>query len=118
MSTPDKDRARPVAVNLLGRQYQFSCPDSERNLLDESSRLFDARLREVKDHGMVIGLERIAIMAGLNLAQDLVRAKNDSSAGEAIADDLGRLCARIDGQLARFGAGADSGEDAPPEGAP
>ena len=115
MPTPEPP-ARPVAVNLLGRRYQFNCPDSERSLLDESSRLFDARLREVKDHGMVIGLDRIAIMAGLNLAQDLVRAKNDGETGEAMADDLGRLCKRIDEHLAHFSAPDDHGST--PPGAP
>ena len=77
-----------IDVSLLGRDYRIVCTESERAELDEAVALLDRRMREIRDAGKVGGNERIAVMAALNLAHDLLRARHASAAGErALADD-------------------------------
>ena len=77
-----------VGVSLLGRDYRVVCADSERAELDEAVALLERRMREIRDASKVVGNERIAVMAALNLAHDLLRARHAPAAGErAPADD-------------------------------
>jgi cell division protein ZapA len=62
-------------VSLLGRDYRIACAESERAELDEAIALLDRRMREIRESGKVGGSERIAVMAALNLAHDLLRAR-------------------------------------------
>ena len=75
--------ARPgqtLDVSLLGRDYRIACAESERAELDEAIALLDRRMREIRAAGKVGGSERIAVMAALNLAHDLLRARKSGGA--------------------------------------
>ena len=61
-----------VNVKILEKEYQFSCPAEERKALLESADLLNAKMREIRDSGKVVGLDRIAVMAALNMAHDLL----------------------------------------------
>ncbi|MGQ9424957.1 cell division protein ZapA [Gilvimarinus sp. F26214L] len=76
-----------VTVNLLDKDYQIACPPEERDALLRAARSLDARLRAIRDGGHVVGLERIAIMAALNLSYEL-QAANDRSASAGLDEDL------------------------------
>jgi len=65
-----------IDVTLLGRAYRFACKESERRDLLEAVDFLDRRMREIKDAGRVTGAERIAVMAALNIAHELLKAKN------------------------------------------
>ena len=67
-------------VSLLGRDYRIACAESERAELDEAIALLDRRMREIRESGKVGGSERIAVMAALNLAHDLLRARKSGGA--------------------------------------
>lgn len=64
-----------VTVRILEKEYQVSCPASERTDLLDSAELLNARMREIRDSGKVVGLDRIAVMAALNLANELRQAR-------------------------------------------
>lgn len=64
-----------VTVRILEKEYQVSCPASERNDLLDSAELLNKRMREIRDSGKVVGLDRIAVMAALNLANELRQAR-------------------------------------------
>jgi len=85
----------PVTITLLHKQYQINCKQDEREELIESARLLDARLAEIKNSGAVIGLERIAIMAALNLSHELVRTQKAGDAGQLVGAGLERLQDKI-----------------------
>lgn len=70
-----------VSVKILEKEYQFSCPAEERKSLLDSAEMLNAKMREIRDSGKVVGLDRIAVMAALNMANDLISAK---SRGEVI----------------------------------
>ncbi len=64
-----------VSVRILDKEYQISCPVDERTDLLDSAEILNAKMREIRDSGRVVGLDRIAVMAALNMANDLLHAQ-------------------------------------------
>lgn len=75
-----------VSVRILEKEYQVSCPASERTALLDSAEILNARMREIRDSGKVVGLDRIAVMAALNMANELLSAQKKE---EAIENSVG-----------------------------
>lgn len=69
------ERSVQLDVSILGRDYKVACKESERAELTEAVSLLDARMREIRDGGKVASIDRIAVMAALNLAHEALRAK-------------------------------------------
>ena len=63
-----------VSVRILDKEYQVSCPADERTALLDSAEILDTKMRDIRDSGKVVGLERIAVMAALNMANELLQA--------------------------------------------
>ncbi|MCG8436338.1 MAG: cell division protein ZapA [Gammaproteobacteria bacterium] len=78
-----------VTVKILDKDYQFSCPEEERIALLESADFLNNKMREIRDSGKVIGLDRMAVMAALNIANELLQ--NQSSHAELEQTVTGRL---------------------------
>jgi len=66
---------KTVEVNLLGRIYRVACSDGEREALMQAVAYLDAKLNEIRKAGKVMGAERIAVMAALNVAHELLSVK-------------------------------------------
>jgi cell division protein ZapA len=64
-----------VEVNLLGRSYRVACADGEREALMQAVAYLDAKMNEIRKAGKVMGAERIAVMAALNVAHELLSVK-------------------------------------------
>jgi cell division protein ZapA len=78
-----------ISVRILDKEYQVACPVSERTDLLDSAEILNAKMREIRDSGRVVGLDRIAVMAALNMANDLIHAR---ARDELLDGDLsGRL---------------------------
>jgi len=75
-----------VSVRILDKEYQVSCPANERTALLDSAEVLDAKMREIRNSGKVVGLERIAVMASLNLANELLQA---NAKDKVLEDTLG-----------------------------
>ena len=75
-----------INVKILEKEYQIACPASERKALVDSAELLNAKMREIRDSGKVVGLDRIAVMAALNMANDLLHSK---AKDEALEGDVG-----------------------------
>ena len=69
------EKAMQLDVTILGREYKVACKESERSELMQAVALLDKRMREIRDTGKVAAIDRIAVMAALNLAHDLLRAR-------------------------------------------
>jgi cell division protein ZapA len=89
-----------VFVKILDKEYQVACPREERQALTESAQLLDDRMKAIRSSGAVIGLERIAVMAALNLSHELLQAKAPRGASTANSADLQRLSDKIERVLA------------------
>jgi cell division protein ZapA len=61
-----------VDVNIMGREFKVACSEEEREGLITAVNYLDKKMREIRDTGKVIGVERIAIMAALNLSHELL----------------------------------------------
>lgn len=92
-------------VKILDKEYQVACPREERQALMESAQLLDERMKAIRATGAVIGLERIAVMAALNLSHELLQAKTASHTGGSSANrgDLLRLNDKLDRALGNSG---------------
>ncbi len=92
-----------VFVKILDKEYQVACPREERQALMESAQLLDERMKAIRGSGAVIGLERIAVMAALNLSHELLQAKSGNGAPAGVPTDradLQRLSDKIERVLA------------------
>jgi cell division protein ZapA len=69
------ERMVTLDVSLLGRDFKVACKESERAELTDAVALLDRRMREIRESGKIAGAERIAVMAALNLAHDLLRER-------------------------------------------
>ena len=67
-------------VSLLGREFKVSCRESERAQLMEAVAFLDRRMRDIRETSKIVGSERIAVMAALNIAHELLRAKSEAPA--------------------------------------
>ncbi|HVA55211.1 MAG TPA: cell division protein ZapA [Gammaproteobacteria bacterium] len=94
-----------VTVRILDKEYQVACPDDEREALLESAELLNRKMREIRESGKVVGLDRVAVMAALNLSHEILQ--NQAIANDADRDLLGRL-RTLNDQLAGTTAGATS----------
>ena len=65
-----------VSVRILEKEYQVACPADERTDLLDSAEVLNERMREIRDSGKVVGLDRIAVMAALNMANELLQSRN------------------------------------------
>ena len=80
------DTVSRVSVRILEKEYQFTCPPDERAALLDSAEFLNAEMKKIRDSGKVIGLDRIAVMAALNMANELLRlrARGEGPGVEAV----------------------------------
>lgn len=89
-----------VSVKILEKEYQISCLASERNALLDSAEALNGKMREIRDSGKVVGLDRIAVMAALNMAHDLIQAETKDQAIEnSLGTRLKMMTDRVDSIL-------------------
>jgi cell division protein ZapA len=81
-----EERIARVSVRLLDREYQVACPADQRSDLLDSAEYLDAKMREVRDSGKVVGLDRIAVISALNIANELIKLRRN---GSAVDSDVG-----------------------------
>ena len=73
--------AETVIVKILGKDYQVACPPGQQEALVESASYLDAQMANIRQNGKVIGLERIAVMAALNISYELLQTDEQSKPG-------------------------------------
>lgn len=89
-----------VSVRILDKEYQVACPAEERTDLLDSAEILNSKMREIRDSGRIVGLDRIAVMAALNMANDLLHAKaRDQELEGDISDRLKSISDRVDNVL-------------------
>ncbi|MDP3087903.1 MAG: cell division protein ZapA [Methylotenera sp.] len=88
-------QSQGVDVNIMGREFTVSCTDEERPGLINAVNFLDKKMRDIRDSGKVIGVERIAIMAALNLSHELLNAKS----GNVDVGDIKRRISQMQDQI-------------------
>jgi cell division protein ZapA len=96
-----KEAAR-INVRILDKDYLVACPHEERSALLDSAELLNAKMREIRDNGKIVGADRIAVMAALNLANEVLKLREkDTRNDSALGDRVRGMRERVDAALAR-----------------
>ncbi|MBB1486864.1 cell division protein ZapA [Oceanospirillum sediminis] len=80
--------SQSIEVRILERSYMVGCPEEKQEELIKSAKYLDRKMREIRESGKVIGTERIAIMAALNITYEML---NQNTSDEASSDQLKRI---------------------------
>jgi len=98
MSTPTT-----ATLQILDKEYRVSCTEEERAGLESSARFLDEKMQTIKNSGRVVGLDRIAVMAGLNITHDfLAEEQKKSGANLDISDKINALHNKLDFAINTF----------------
>ena len=89
----------PVSVSILGKEYQIACPEEEKGALISSAQLLHKNMEQIRSSGKVVGLDRIAVMAALNLANEVINLKN--SEGHDM-EDMNKKLLQIKDKVSAF----------------
>ena len=92
--------SEPVGVRVLDREYTVGVSAEEREGLLAAARLLDARMRELRGNNRMVALDRIAVLAALNLAHEVQQLRQErESQQRELAGTLEALNRRLDGLL-------------------
>ena len=67
-----------ITVSLLGKKYQVSCEEEDVEILEKSAKYLNKKMGEIRDSGRVVGLDRIAVMAALNIIGESIISESDT----------------------------------------
>jgi cell division protein ZapA len=73
-----KSTATGCQISILGKEYTVACPDEKQDELITAAAYLDRNMREIQQSGAVLGTERVAVMAALNIAHDLLSLREDT----------------------------------------
>lgn len=91
--------ANTVTVKILDKEYQVACPQEQEAELVVSAKYLDKQMRGIRDSGKVIGLERIAVMAALNISYELLQGSDQTEGSHSGGDSVKRLNRKLDDAL-------------------
>jgi cell division protein ZapA len=87
-------------VTIMGREFRVACPEGEKQALLKAVDYLDKKMREIREKGKVIGVERIAIMAALNISNELLSLRDGGLDVGACKAKAATMTADIDQALA------------------
>lgn len=95
MTTP-----RTIEISLLGRSFKVPCSKEEEPQLIAAVEYLDGKMRDIRENSKAIGVERIAMMAGLNIAHELLFSGGGNGREAEYRDRLAAMEAELDRALA------------------
>ena len=87
--------ANSLNIRILDKDYRITCPPGEQESLQASARLLNEKINDIRAKGAIIGGERLAIMAALNLAHELLTCQEYQSGYEDMQTRIGRMQQKI-----------------------
>ncbi len=88
-----------LKIRILDKEYQVNCQPEEREALEYSAQLLNEKMEEIRRGSHIIGLERIAVMAALNLAHDLIRSEETAKVDNSASNLLQSMDSKLDSVL-------------------
>ncbi len=70
---------KPVSLEIMDNLYRVACPESERAALLEAAQYLNNAMQEIRDAGKILGMERVAVIAALNISYDLLKSRRENS---------------------------------------
>ncbi|MBA2491866.1 MAG: cell division protein ZapA [Gammaproteobacteria bacterium] len=91
----------PVTVYILDKEYRVACPEDEHSALLASATLLNARMKQIRESGKVVGADRVAVIAALNLTHEFLNEKaSRETFSREVAAQVRSIEDRIDRVLA------------------
>lgn len=95
--------AQTVTISIFDKEYQVSCKPEEVRALRESAQYVDEKMREIKSNSAILGMDRIAVMAALNIANDyLSQSQKTQDVIQSQTSDISSLTSKLDQALVRL----------------
>lgn len=91
--------SKGINISIMGRDFSVACPPHEQDDLLEAARYLDGNMKQIQKTGKIIGAERCAIMAALNITNDLLKLQRSTAGQENVKAKLESLQTRIDEAL-------------------
>jgi cell division protein ZapA len=92
--------SEPVSIRVLDREYTVGVEPDERDSLMAAAKLLDAKMRDVRGANRMAAVDRVAVLAALNLAHELQQLRNDNTARDReLTRTLGELQGKLDALL-------------------
>lgn len=89
-----------VNISIMGKDYLVACDEEERQELLRSAEYLSHKMCEIRDSGKIIGTDRIAVMAALNITHELLNQDGDvDNSQNAIRDRIMSLSNKIEDAL-------------------
>ena len=88
-----------INISIMGKDFSVACPLEEQEDLLEAARFLDSNMKDIQKTGKIIGVERCAIMAALNIANDLLKLQKTTVSQSQIENRLQSLQEKIDSVL-------------------
>lgn len=99
------NQSNAIAIQILDKEYMVACPEDAREELLESARYLDERMKETRDAGKVLGLERMAVMTALNIVHELLQHRREHEThSKGVSDSISNLTNKIEAALSRSSA--------------
>ncbi|NNC23933.1 cell division protein ZapA [Salinisphaera sp. USBA-960] len=103
----NKQADNSLTIRILGRDYSVACPEGERESLLRSAEYLSKRMQAIQKRGKTLGIDKVAVMAALNISHDLLELEKhtgaqqaeSSEADEAVRERLSQMEMRIDESL-------------------
>ena len=95
------DRLVRVSVRILEKEYQVACLPEERSELLDSAEFLNGKMRDIRDAGNIVGLDRIAVMAALNLAHELLKRNRSEAVESEVGERVRQMRERVESALSR-----------------
>ncbi|MCU7834234.1 MAG: cell division protein ZapA [gamma proteobacterium symbiont of Taylorina sp.] len=86
----------PVTVHILEKEYRIACASNHRDGLVNSATLLNDKMQEIRSSGKVIGSDRIAVMAALNIAHDLLEQQQHTTESTQLEQQIRKLREKVD----------------------
>jgi cell division protein ZapA len=92
-----------ITIHILDKEYMIACSEEERHDLQRSADYLDTKMREIRDSGKIVGSDRIAVMAALNISHELIARDGGAStpASPAVGNRIRTIQEKIDDALYR-----------------
>ena len=88
-----------VKVSILDKDYMVACAESECDALHESAAHLNERMQEIRASGKIIGLDRIAVMAALNITHEMLQQRRSGIVDDVVGERIRRLQTKVEHAL-------------------
>lgn len=76
-----------VNISIMGKDYLIACSEEERQELLRSAEYLNRKMCEIRDSGKIVGTDRIAVMAALNIAHELLNQDGQADSSQSLISD-------------------------------